>query len=65
MVQRVKDSAFGLLGSSVAVTPTWGALGNGREADVNVAATYTYTTLVPLPIPPITITAESRLVINN
>jgi hypothetical protein len=65
VVQRVKDSAFGLLGSSVVVTPTWGALGNGREADVSVAATYTYTTLVPLPLPPITIAAESRLVINN
>ena len=41
-------------------------LGNGREADVNVAASYTYRTLVPLvPLPPITITAESTLVINN
>jgi hypothetical protein len=66
VVQRVKDTAFGLLGTDVVVTPTWGPLGNGREADVNVAATYTYQTLVPLvPMPPITITAESTLVINN
>jgi hypothetical protein len=65
VVQRVKDSAFGLLGSGVTVTPTWGALGNGREADVEVTASFTYATLVPVPLPAITITAESRLVINN
>ena len=66
VVQRVQDTAFGLLGTDVVVTPTWGPLGNGREADVNVAATYTYQTLVPLvPLPPMTITAESTLVINN
>ncbi len=65
VVQRVKDAAFGLLGSSVTVTPTWGALGNGREADVTVTASYTYNTLAPVPLPAITITAESRLVINN
>jgi hypothetical protein len=66
VVQRVKDTAFGLLGTGVVVTPTWGALGNGREADVNVAATFTYRTLAPfVPLPPITMTAESTLVINN
>jgi hypothetical protein len=65
VVQRVKDSAFGLLGASVTVTPTWTGLGNGREADVTVTASYTYTTLTPIPLPAITITAESRLVINN
>src|SRR4029453_14308866 len=66
VVERVKDTAFGLLGSGVVVTPTWGPLGNGREADVNVAATYTYQTLVPIvPLPPITVNAESTLVINN
>jgi hypothetical protein len=65
VIERVKDAAFGVLGPSVTVTPTWGALGNGREADVTVTAEYTYTTLVPLPLPAITITAESRLVINN
>jgi hypothetical protein len=65
VIQRVKDSAFGLLGSSVTVTPAWTGLGNGREADVTVTASYTYTTLTPIPLPAITITAESRLVINN
>jgi hypothetical protein len=66
VVQRVEDTAFGLLGTAVVVTPTWGLLGNAREADVNVAATYTYRTLAPfIPLPPITITAESTLVINN
>jgi Flp pilus assembly protein TadG len=66
VVQRVKDSAFGLLGPSVVVTPTWDALGNGRNADVSVEASYTYSALVPIvPLPQITITAESRLVINN
>jgi hypothetical protein len=66
VVQHVRDTAFGLLGSGVDVTPTWGSLGNGREAEVRVSATYTYRTLVPLvPLPPITITAESTLVINN
>ena len=66
VVQRVKDAAFGILGPDVEVIPTWGPLGNGREADVSVKANYTYGTLVPLiPLPPITITAESRLVINN
>jgi len=65
VIQRVKDSAFGLLGTGVTVTPEWGALGNGRDADVRVMATYTYSTLAPVPFPAITITAESRLVINN
>lgn len=66
VVQQVRDTAFGLLGTGVAVTPAWGALGNGREAEVRVSATYTYRTLVPLvPLPTITITAESTLVINN
>ncbi len=65
VVQRVKDTAFGILGPTVVVTPTWGALGNGREADVTVTAAYTYSTLAPIPFPQITITAESSLVINN
>ncbi len=65
VIQRVKDSAFGLLGPTVTVTPEWGPLGNGREADVRVTAAYTYSTLAPIPLPAITITAESRLVINN
>lgn len=66
VVQQVKDTAFGVLGAAVTVVPEWGATGNGRDSDVSVRASYTYRTLVPLvPLPPITITAESRLVINN
>jgi len=66
VVQQVKDTALGLLGSAVIVTPEWGPTGNGRDSDVSVRASYTYATLLPLvPLPPITITAESRLVINN
>jgi hypothetical protein len=68
VVQRVKDAAFGLLGSDVTVPKDeiWGPLGNGREADVKVKATYSYSALVPIPFfPAITISAESRLVINN
>jgi hypothetical protein len=66
VVQAVKDTAFGVLGSSVLVTPTWPDGDNGRDQDVNVTATYTYRALVPLlPLPPISITAESTLVINN
>jgi Flp pilus assembly protein TadG len=65
VIQRVKDTAFGLLGTSVTVTPTW-ATDNARDSDVTVTATYTYNTLVPLiPLPPISITAESTLVINH
>ena len=66
VVQRVRDSAFGVLGAGVTVTPTWGPTGNGRNSPVKVAASYTYNTLIPiLPLPSITITAESNLVINN
>jgi hypothetical protein len=66
VVQRVRDTAFGLLGTGVAVTPDWPGAGNGREEEVRVAASYTYRTLMPLvPLPAITITAESTLVINN
>lgn len=66
VVQQVKETAFGVLGPSIAVTPEWGPLGNGRDSDVRIRATYTYSTLIPLvPLPPITISAESSLVINN
>jgi len=65
--QRVKDSAFGLLGTTVTVTPEWlGPNGNARDSTVRVRAVYSYSTLVPLlPLPQVTITAESTLVINN
>lgn len=78
VVQQVKDTAFGLLGTGVTATTCWdpvvaadgtctnGGLGNGRDSDVDVVATYTYRPLIPLvPLPPISITAESTLVINN
>ncbi len=66
VVQQVKDTAFGVLGNGVVVTPAWDVLGNGRDADVTVSATYTYQPLLGLvPLPSITIKAESRLVINN
>jgi Flp pilus assembly protein TadG len=71
IVQRVKDSAFGLLGTTVTVVPTWWAtdgvtLGNnGRDNTLRVTADYTYRVLLPLPLPPISISAESSLVINN
>jgi hypothetical protein len=66
VVQRVRDSAFGLLGNGVTVLPTWGVTGNGRNSPVTVAATYSYRPLIPLvPLPTITINAESTLVINN
>jgi hypothetical protein len=39
---------------------------NARGATVTVSATYTYSSLIPLvPLPPITVTAESSLVVNN
>jgi Flp pilus assembly protein TadG len=66
VVQQVESAAFGLLGSAVAVTPQWAPTGNGRDSDVAVRATYTYRPLLGLvPLPPITMQAESRLVINN
>ena len=72
VVQKVKDSAFGLMGTGVTVTPTWLASprcdtpgNNGRDQCVNVVASYTYRALIPLPLPPISMSAESTLVINN
>jgi hypothetical protein len=66
VIQRVKDAAFGLLGSTVTVTPDWLEGRNDRDAEFLVSAEYTYSTFIPIvPFPPITITAESRLVINN
>jgi hypothetical protein len=70
--QRVRDSAFGVLGSAVAVTPEWlqsdgvSPGTNARGQTITVTAVFTYTSLVPLvPLPPITVEAESSLVINN
>jgi Flp pilus assembly protein TadG len=76
VVQKVRASAIGVLGTSVAVDRCWwytacdfsthGDGDNARSATVTVAASYTYSALVPLvPLPNITVTAESSLVINN
>ena len=76
VVERVRASAIGVIGTSVAVDRCWwyttcdfathGDAVNERGAYVTVAATYTYSILIPLvPLPNITVTAESSLVINN
>ena len=64
---QVKASAFGVLGTGVNVTTTWhDPDNNARGSTVTVVATYTYRSLVPLlPLPPITVEAESSLVVNN
>ena len=65
VVARVRASAYGMPPASIAVVPTWNP-NNGRGSIVNVQASLTYSTLVPLlPLPPITVTAESSLVVNN
>lgn len=65
VTQQVKDTAFGVLGPSLIVTPTW-PTDNARDSDVLVTATYTYNTLIPIiPLPAISIRAESTLVINH
>jgi TadE-like protein len=61
---RVRNAAFGVL-TPITVDPVW-LPDNGRGSTVTVSATFTYRPLVPLvPLPPITIHAESSLVINN
>ena len=72
VVARVTAAAYGTMGSGVTVLPQWlqsdGVTGgdNSRGMTVKVTATYAYSSLVPLvPLPSITVTAESRLVINN
>ena len=62
---RVRAAAFGALGAGVVVDPEWWN-DNGRGSTVIVKATFTYSSLIPIvPLPPITVEAESRLVINN
>lgn len=76
VVARVRQTAIGMPGSGISVQRCWwytacdfGTHGDGdnaRGASVTVAASYTYSSLIPLvPLPPITVTAESSLVINN
>lgn len=63
---RVRDAAFGALGTTLVVPdPVW-APNNERGSTVTVTATYTYAALIPLvPLPPISVHAESTLVVNN
>lgn len=62
---RVRQSAIGIAGT-INVTAEWDPLSNARGSTVTVKADTTYKTLVPLvPLPPITVSAESSLVINN
>jgi hypothetical protein len=73
VITAVRDSAFGIPGPSVTVTPTWladtnpDAPGtNERGMTVRVHASYSYSILIPIvPLPAITVEAESSLVINN
>lgn len=66
VVARVKQSALGVLGTGVTVTPTWTPATNERGTTVNVHASYTYSTVIPIvPLPAMTVEAESTLVINN
>ena len=65
VVDKTRASAFGIPPSAVTVTPTW-TPDNGRGSRVNVRAIYTYTSLIPIvPLPPVTVEAESTLVVNN
>lgn len=74
--QRVRDAAVGMPGGQITVGRHWmdgddadGDIDDGfnsRGYRVLVTATYTYRTLVPIvPLPPITVSAESTLVVNN
>jgi hypothetical protein len=76
VVQHVRDSAIGLVGSAITVDRCWwtlacdfathGDAGYAYGSTVTVRATYTYSPLLPLvPLPNITVTAESSLVITN
>jgi TadE-like protein len=76
VVTRVRDAALGVPGTGISVERCWwytacdfathGDGDNARGATVTVSASYSYHSLIPLvPLPPITVTAESSLVINN
>lgn len=66
VIAKVRNAAFGVMGGDLTVpAPTWSP-DNSRGSTVRVTASYTYRTLVPLvPLPPITVQAESTLVVNN
>lgn len=64
VIAKVRQSAFGI-GNNATVVPTWSP-DNGRGSTVHVTASFQYRPLVPLvPLPPITVSAESSLVVNN
>ena len=70
--ERVRSSAFGVLGTSLSVpdpvytTPLGSSGDNSRGMNVRVTATFAYSTLIPLvPLPTINVQAESTLVVNN
>jgi Flp pilus assembly protein TadG len=80
VVQQVRQSATGIVGSAISVDRCWwndvvvtpcdfgthGSGGYSPGSTVTVRATYTYASLIPLvPLPNITVTAESSLVITN
>jgi hypothetical protein len=65
VVARVKAAAIGVLGEGITVVPTWDP-DNGRGRTVTVTASYVYRAMIPIvPLPPITVQAESSLVVNN
>ena len=65
VVDRTRAAAFGIPPTAITVTPTW-TPDNGRGSKVHVRATFTYSTVIPLvPLPPVTVEAESTLVVNN
>jgi len=65
VIAKVRQSAVGMAGPALTVTPLWFAT-NERGNTVTVTATYTYSSLIPLvPLPSVTVEAESNLVVNN
>jgi Flp pilus assembly protein TadG len=73
VIAKVRQSAVGMAGPALTVTPSWWTDGtettpgtNERGMTVKVTASYTYSSLIPLvPLPSVTVEAESTLVINN
>lgn len=67
VADRVRAAAVGMVGPAITVTPVWhDPANNGRGSTITVTASFTYSALVPIvPLPPITVEAESSLVINN
>lgn len=65
VIAAVRNAAIAMSPAAVAVTPSWDP-DNGRGSIVTVTASFTYSSLIPIvPLPPITVHAESSLVVNN